>query len=484
VSKTVLRDASITVNGKNLSDHCSSLIVESSTEQIDVTPYPSTGYREYVQGANDTTITAAFYQDHQAASVHQTLAPIHRDDSTAVVLITPDATQYVSTTNPSYLMASHLLGYQPLNGGAGGAAQLDVVFRNADPEGLVQLDWALPLYIGNATSTEFTGEGNIPVQIAVYFGSYFSNGQPLTGRPQAYRAIAKYGGITTADTAQGGSTQVVLVDTGTSFTQTLPVAANESNALIQGANRVSGKSVAHSFSIEAHQTARIDEPRIIFAKEVGARDVGTRVDDWVFISVGDPATGSAGSMVDRTALRTKLGVHLEDYLTFGTLTTSKPKGYLASQASSGASTITMETGQGAGFSNGNTLMIGTGALAESRTIQSIATDVITLTATLSKTHPAFSAVYVHSAAGFGNLYMSAGRIKSDVNLEPPGINAGQYQVRFTNGSGFMEYSEQSSDAGAPSTNNCRVFAKDNGSGKTQLVVRFPTGANQILATEP
>jgi hypothetical protein len=37
---------------------------------------------------------------------------------------------------------------------------------------------------------------------------------------------------------------------------------------------------------------------------------------------------------------------------------------------------------------------------------------------------------------------------------------------------------------APAPNGAYVYARDNGSGKTQLCVRFPTGAVQVLATEP
>lgn len=44
--------------------------------------------------------------------------------------------------------------------------------------------------------------------------------------------------------------------------------------------------------------------------------------------------------------------------------------------------------------------------------------------------------------------------------------------------------EQGADASAPATNNAIIYVKDNGGGKTQLVVRFPTGAVQTLATEP
>jgi hypothetical protein len=40
------------------------------------------------------------------------------------------------------------------------------------------------------------------------------------------------------------------------------------------------------------------------------------------------------------------------------------------------------------------------------------------------------------------------------------------------------------DPAAGATNSARLYSRDNGSGKTQLVVRFPTGAIQVLATEP
>jgi hypothetical protein len=40
------------------------------------------------------------------------------------------------------------------------------------------------------------------------------------------------------------------------------------------------------------------------------------------------------------------------------------------------------------------------------------------------------------------------------------------------------------DPAAPDANQGVVYVRDNGSGKTQLVVRFPTGAIQVIATEP
>lgn len=48
---------------------------------------------------------------------------------------------------------------------------------------------------------------------------------------------------------------------------------------------------------------------------------------------------------------------------------------------------------------------------------------------------------------------------------------------------YVEFTEMSEPA-APSSNMARLYVKDNGSGKTQLCVRFATGAVQVLATEP
>lgn len=48
---------------------------------------------------------------------------------------------------------------------------------------------------------------------------------------------------------------------------------------------------------------------------------------------------------------------------------------------------------------------------------------------------------------------------------------------------YYEGSEQA-EPDAPAANKGRLFFQDNGAGKTQLAVRFPTGATQVIATEP
>ena len=64
--------------------------------------------------------------------------------------------------------------------------------------------------------------------------------------------------------------------------------------------------------------------------------------------------------------------------------------------------------------------------------------------------------------------------------------AGQKAVKVTDGStagGALQFQEMTAPA-APATNLCMLYAEDTGGGKTRLVVRFPTGAAQVLATEP
>jgi hypothetical protein len=48
----------------------------------------------------------------------------------------------------------------------------------------------------------------------------------------------------------------------------------------------------------------------------------------------------------------------------------------------------------------------------------------------------------------------------------------------------LQFAEAATDLAAPPANGARLYTRDNGSGKTQLVVRFHTGAAIVIATEP
>jgi hypothetical protein len=57
-------------------------------------------------------------------------------------------------------------------------------------------------------------------------------------------------------------------------------------------------------------------------------------------------------------------------------------------------------------------------------------------------------------------------------------------VTWSQPNGGMWCGAEISDPAAPPTNYGVMYFRDNGAGKTQLVARFPTGAVQVIATEP
>ena len=81
-----------------------------------------------------------------------------------------------------------------------------------------------------------------------------------------------------------------------------------------------------------------------------------------------------------------------------------------------------------------------------------------------------TAVDVFSGSGVG------------VRCESGSNYAGQFIGR-THVAGYQDMSEVTTPPAAPA-NMARLFVRDNGVGKTELCVRFPTGAVQIIATEP
>lgn len=63
------------------------------------------------------------------------------------------------------------------------------------------------------------------------------------------------------------------------------------------------------------------------------------------------------------------------------------------------------------------------------------------------------------------------------------VGAAGNSMRRLHIAGYQEITEIG-DPAAPSANKARLYCRDNGSGKTQIVALFPSGAVQIMATEP
>jgi len=71
---------------------------------------------------------------------------------------------------------------------------------------------------------------------------------------------------------------------------------------------------------------------------------------------------------------------------------------------------------------------------------------------------------------------------NSIALGKGSVVTGSNQVQV--GARYFELGELAADAPAPGANRGRLFVRDNGAGKTQLCARFPSGAVQVIATEP
>lgn len=122
----------ITVNGTDLSDHCTQVSIEDSTEEVDITGFTET-YREFGAGLKDVTISATFLQDYASSSVDAVLAAMYSSSTAGTVKVKPDTSGTVV-----YTLVSKLYSYSPVNGGVGDANTIDATFRNSGTAGLTR----------------------------------------------------------------------------------------------------------------------------------------------------------------------------------------------------------------------------------------------------------------------------------------------------------------------------------------------------------
>lgn len=109
-------------------------------------------------------------------------------------------------------------------------------------------------------------------------------------------------------------------------------------------------------------------------------------------------------------------------------------------------------------------------------------DMVALSASTNPTYRTFTfgdASYRWIMDGAGRQLWGSGSATGDVALSRKAADV----LGLDAGDG-LQLEEAGSDLPAGATNQARIYTKDNGGGKTQLCVRFATGAVQILATEP
>jgi hypothetical protein len=133
MAKEVLTRASVMVNSVDLSDHASSVEISSDADEVDVTSFSASRFKEFIPGMADATVTVDFFNDHAAGSVADTLQPLFTSGGTFPLRVKPDIQGTVV-----YTMTARLYSYPSLAGAVGEANTLSVTFRNAGTLGIAR----------------------------------------------------------------------------------------------------------------------------------------------------------------------------------------------------------------------------------------------------------------------------------------------------------------------------------------------------------
>jgi len=105
----------VTVNAVDLSDHVTSVTLNRSFDELEVTAMGDSGHK-FVKGLEASSITIDFLNDTATANVLQTLQAAWGTNVTVTVKQTSSA---VSATNPLYTMTALVNNTTDINGAVG-----------------------------------------------------------------------------------------------------------------------------------------------------------------------------------------------------------------------------------------------------------------------------------------------------------------------------------------------------------------------------
>jgi hypothetical protein len=106
MAKFVMKNATVTINGTDLSDHVAEFSVEVRQPEVDTSAL-GTGWRTFVSGLKEGSVTLSLHSDFAASNVNATIGPLLGSYATVVASGTFGATAtsgtavaYVNTVQP------------------------------------------------------------------------------------------------------------------------------------------------------------------------------------------------------------------------------------------------------------------------------------------------------------------------------------------------------------------------------------------------
>ena len=133
--KYVIKNPSISIDGTDLTKRISSLTIETTDDEVDLSSFGS-GYKETGKGLADASMGFTVFHDFAESQVHATLWPLKNNDEKFIVIVKPEAGE-ASAENPAFMMAGELFGYNPFGGAVGEASQTEPSIKNASDLGLL-----------------------------------------------------------------------------------------------------------------------------------------------------------------------------------------------------------------------------------------------------------------------------------------------------------------------------------------------------------
>lgn len=103
---------SVTVNSVDLSDHVTSITLNRSFDELEVTAMGDSGHK-FVKGLEASSLTIDFLNDTATGKVLQTLQAAW---GTSVTVVIKQTSAAVSATNPSYTMSCLINNTTDING--------------------------------------------------------------------------------------------------------------------------------------------------------------------------------------------------------------------------------------------------------------------------------------------------------------------------------------------------------------------------------
>ena len=116
----------VKVNSVDLSDHVTSVTLNRSFDELEVTAMGDTGHK-FVKGLEASSVTISFLNDTASANVLATLQAAWGTNVTCVLL--QEKGTAVGATNPLYTFTALVNNTTDINGGVGDLATQDVTWN-------------------------------------------------------------------------------------------------------------------------------------------------------------------------------------------------------------------------------------------------------------------------------------------------------------------------------------------------------------------